>query len=85
MTAHEALKEARRRWFINPAGCHTGGNTLTTAWLGLGTKTEYKEALRLGFMAWACGTPSPRCSGWLTLTDSGAAELFSLIGPERTV
>jgi len=83
MTTQQALEEARRRWFLRSDGDHTGGQTLTTAWTGLGTKTDYKGALEHGIMEWATTAPAPRCIRWLRLTDKGAAMLFTRYGRQK--
>jgi hypothetical protein len=65
---YRALVEALRRWCSFE---HTGGNTLETAWTGLGTKTNYKDAIEAGLMAFA-HPYSKGCMGWLVLTPLGA-------------
>ncbi len=66
------LLEAARRWLLKPED-HTGGQTLTTAWTGLGTCTEYKAVTQAGLMCLATGTaPAARVLRWWQLTDTGA-------------
>ncbi len=65
------LREALRRWRMRPKGDHTGGETLTTAWTGLGSATPYKPATDAGLME--CATQlNPGHSTWWRLTDAGA-------------
>ncbi len=66
------LREALRRWRMRPRGEHTGGETLTTAWLGLGSKTQYGPALDAGWMNYAT-MPNPGYATWWRLTNAGAA------------
>lgn len=66
------LREALRRWRLRPAGEHTGGQTLTTAWTGLGSATQYKPATDAGLME--CATKlNPGYLTWWRLTEAGAA------------
>ena len=48
-------------------------------WVGLGTKTAYKDALKEGYMEWACGVPTPRCMGWLRFTKKGLAKYKEIL------
>lgn len=63
------LTEALRRW---QQFNHTGGNTLTTAWTGLGYASDYKPVVDAGLMEFI-GKYEKRCMGWLRLTEAGAA------------
>jgi hypothetical protein len=75
------LREALRRWQrLAPPG----GDTLTTAWLGLGYRSEYKPALTAGLMQYVGAPPPPRVMGWLVLTDKGAAFLQAWIDEGET-
>lgn len=67
MTLHECLTEAARRY----TRFHRG-KLLTEALVGLGTASDYRTALRGGYMALVYGR-TPYCIGWLRLTDKGAA------------
>lgn len=46
---------------------------LETAWLGLGTKSGYRVALKNQYMTWI-SEPTPRTTGWLKLTNKGVQE-----------
>lgn len=74
-----ALEEAARRWKLRRNGDHSGGQTLETAWTGLGNRTAYGEAIEAGYMEWACGEPAFRCMGWLRLTAKGAGYVECLL------
>ncbi len=67
----ELLTEALRRW-QNFGPPHTGGDTLTTAWTGLGYASQYKPVVDAGLMEFI-GKYEKRCLGWLRLTEAGAA------------
>ncbi len=72
------LKEALRRWNMGTKGQRTGGETLTTAWTGLGSATQYKPAVDAGLME--CATQlNPGYLTWWRLTEKGAAIVQKLI------
>jgi hypothetical protein len=72
VTKDQLLKEALRRWRQRSPGDHTGGQTLTTAWTGLGSATQYKPAVNAGLME--CATQlNPGYLTWWRLTEKGAA------------
>lgn len=48
------------------------GEPLTECSTGLGYKSQYEPVLNSGYMTWTYEPPSPRCVGWLKLTDKGA-------------
>ena len=70
MTLKELLFEAYRR---NQMGdSFESQKPLERRWLGLGTKSAYRPALEGGYMRfWNGVEPTPRCMGWLVLTEKG--------------
>lgn len=62
------LLEAMRRYIHFYSGWE-----LTKAWTGLGYYTTYKPVLSAGLMTWVHDKPRPRHTGWLRLTEAGAA------------
>lgn len=60
------MLEALRRytWFHK-------GEPLTQCWTGLGYVTEYKPAIKAGFIEPATSS-QPRCMRWFRLTETGA-------------
>jgi hypothetical protein len=70
--AKALLLEAARRWLNGDDITKAKG--LRHAWTGLGNRTTYKPVADLGLMEIAEGHHyAPRCMGWWTLTDAGAA------------
>ena len=49
-------------------------------WIGLGTRSAYKEALDGGYMVFHDGK-TPECMGWLVLTPKGV-DLYCQLAPE---
>jgi len=76
------LREAIRRWRMSPDGEHTGGQTLTTAWTGLGCATEYATVLEAGWMTYAT-RPNPGHLTWFRLTEAGAAIVERIMREEK--
>ena len=71
------LREALRRWQLRPPGQHTGGQTITIAWTGLGSATQYAPAVEAGYMECATNL-NPGHSTWWRLTEDGAAAMVVL-------
>ena len=72
------LREALRRYVQFHAG-----EELTTAWTGLGFRTDYKPVLDAGLMEWVYRW-RPRCMGWLRLTEAGARIVQAWLDEEST-
>lgn len=66
---YDLMREAIRRDEI--ADSHERSKPLHLRWLGLGTAAAYRPVTEAGLMRWVNGPPSPRCMGWLHLTDEG--------------
>lgn len=47
------------------------GKSIEEAWLGLGTPSTYRDAIKVGVMAPACGRNTPRVLNWYKLTPLG--------------
>ena len=75
------LDEAVRRWHLQEA--NNNSTTLTAAWLGLGTKSEYLAGMKAGLFLPIHGLPQPRTNGWWQLTDVGATVVAWLLGVEE--
>jgi hypothetical protein len=74
---HRLLCEALRRFECFAArrdGRRWTPMDLVGAWTGLGTRSEYRAAVDAGLMRGAACTspPAPRCTGWFSLTETGA-------------
>ena len=67
---HWTMEEARRRF---ESFHESSGKTLGESWLGLGFPSEYKPAVKAGFMR-PLSAEVPRCLSWYVLTDAGVAE-----------
>ena len=71
------LREALHRWDLRMDGFHTGGETLTTAWTGLGSASEYAPVAKAGLME--CATElNPGFPTWWRLTEKGLLALVFL-------
>jgi len=69
------LGEALRRYCL-----HHAGESLSTAWVGLGTEAQYRPAVDAGLMTWHDGKlPPKRCMGWLVLTKKGEQEILRMM------
>ncbi len=69
------MNEAIRRYCLFHAG-----ESLDFAWIGLGTKSEYRPALDAGLMTFHDGRePYKRCMGWLVLTKKGQTEFLKML------
>ncbi len=68
------LREAARRW--ENFG-RLGGSSMTEAWTGLGSATEYAPVVKAGLME--CATQlNPNCITWWRLTEKGVMALIFL-------
>lgn len=65
------FEEARRRW---ESFGSRDGKTLATAWLGLGTPSQYRRIVDAGLMQPLGGKVSPRVLNWWLLTPAGVEE-----------
>ena len=75
------LDEALRRWQIHPFGGHCGGETLATAWLGLGTEAEYRLGVKVDyFLPVHPGDEGRGINQWWQLTYKGAEIVAYLMG-----
>lgn len=64
---YNLLLEALRRYCSFSAG-----ESLSRAWLGLGTEADYRQGINDGYFTWHDGrVPPKRCMGWLVLTEKG--------------
>jgi hypothetical protein len=64
----DCLLEAYRRWLMMGEG-----EGMTASFLGLGTASQYKDAVAEGYMKWVeSQPPKPHIYDWLTLTPKGA-------------
>ncbi len=71
------LREAMRRYKLRNPGNHTGGQTLTTAWTGLGSATEYAAVVNAGYMEPATSL-NPGSLVWWRLTEKGVLAIIFL-------
>lgn len=81
---HWVLIEALRRR-LRFAGDGPGPSPITKQWTGLGSPTQYKQAVEGGYMQ---ATPTPnfaRHIGWWRLTDKGARIIAYWIGQGWTL
>jgi hypothetical protein len=79
------LGEAARRWMMGERrDRRLGGDTLTTAWTGLGTLTDYRTMTCAGLMRPATSADKG-CACWWRLTDKGAAIVQSWIDEGLTL
>jgi len=76
---HWCLVEALRRYLRFHHDC-----PITQAWTGLGSKTQYRQALEAGLMTYAT-TPHPGYMTWWRLTERGAGIVMAWIGAGWTV
>lgn len=63
------MLEAYRRWIC--IGFQSAEKPLTELWLGLGTESVYRPAIKAGLLEWIDGPPQKRILGWVKLTCKG--------------
>ena len=71
----QLLREALRRWKM--FGAKTSDASITTAWTGLGSASQYAPVVKAGYMECAT-TLNPNCITWWRLTEKGVLALIFL-------